>query len=146
MIKNLRSAVLFEKDEVKSGGTASVVNAKLIDPSLIEKHRISDVAVKLVKGENEKAIDESFKYEVAIMSALPESPYLVQFIGYCTKPLAIVMKKYAMSLQDCFQNSEFFLDESKKLKAAKEIAMGMQIVHSKNIIHFDLKPGKMKVP
>ena len=131
---------MFFTDKVNSGGTAYVMKGTLIDRNLIEKHQTTDVAVKVVNGK-EPTVIESFKYEVTIMSALPESKYLVRFIGYCLQPMSIIMKNYSMNLQECLEINGFFHDTERQIKAAREIAMGMQIIHSKNVIHFDLKPG-----
>lgn len=135
-----------DNEDIKSGGTANVVVGALIDPKLIEKHQIVNVAVKIIHGNGIKDRDlfESFRYEISIMSALPESPYLVKLVGYSMEPMSIVMKRYAMSLQECLDSRDFFKEEWKQHKAMVEIALGMQLVHSKNIIHFDLKPGNYR--
>ena len=128
---------------IKSGGTANVVFAKLKDSRLIEKHQVTDVAVKLLHGNRntDPEMFESFRYEIALMSALPESPYLVKLIGFSMDPMAIVMRRYSSSLQEFLDSSNIFNDDRTRRKAMTEIALGMGLVHSKNIIHFDLKPG-----
>jgi serine/threonine protein kinase len=150
LISQLQNSVSLNSEtldgsDLKSGGTATVARGKLIDRKLIEQHLVFDVAVKVVHGDRvkEPKIFDSFKYEVTIMSSLPQSPYLVKLVGYSIDPMAIVMKSYAMSLQEALDRQDFFSKDSVKAKAAQEIALGMQIVHSKDIIHFDLKPGKM---
>ncbi len=38
-------------------------------------------------------------------------------------------------------NESFMESRETKLKCSREIAAGMELIHSKDIIHFDLKPG-----
>ena len=146
MIRDLYSAVdmdLSGTGNSKSGGTASVTIGKLKDPELIARHQVVDVAVKILFA-NEKTdpkLVESFKYEVAIMTSLPESPYLIKTIGYCDKPMSIVMKFYPMNMQELLDRGNFFGYQLEKHQASMEIALGMQLIHGKDIIHFDLKPG-----
>ena len=110
---------------------------------MISKNGIVDVAIKVVNTNeaNKQTVSESFRYEVALMAALPESPYLIKLIGYCLDPMIIVMKFYGMNLQECLDSKQFFTSKDIKMKAMMDIAEGMRLVHSKDIIHFDLKPG-----
>ena len=143
LIENLDSVISFEEVDmnVKDGGTANVVMGTLVDPDLISKYQTKVVAVKFIRSTTFQ-VSESFRYEVSIMSAIPESPFIVQMIGYSLKPMAIIMKKYECSLQDFLDKDQSERDAIFNLKAAREIALGMQLIHSKDIIHFDLKPGK----
>jgi serine/threonine protein kinase len=129
--------------EIHTGGTAAVHQAKLIDEQLIQKHQVVDVAIKRIFGDRMKnpTVFDSFRYEVTIMSSLPASPYLVQLIGYSIDPMAIVMRNYEMNLQEVLDGGDYFIDEQTMNKAITEIALAMQIIHSKDIVHFDLKPG-----
>ena len=145
--QNLNSVIAFDKeneDSYKSGGTAIVRKGKLKTAHMIRKIGLVDVAVKTIYGDRfvDTAVYESFLYEVSIMATLPESPHIVRFIGYCENPMSIIMKFYSMNLQELIDSNVFFSDPAAKMKATIEIAKGMSIVHSKNIIHFDLKPGK----
>jgi serine/threonine protein kinase len=83
---------------------------------------------------------EAFLYEIAVMKALPKSPYLINFIGYCEGPLSIIMKFYKTSLAEVNKilkpTPELFF------KIAFDISLGMKLVHAAGIIHLDLKPRK----
>ena len=124
------------------GGTAQVIRCKLKDPKLIEKHGIVDVAVKIFGLETSK---ESFLYEVMIMSSLPKSPNLIELIGYSDDRLvsAIIMKDYPMSLRDLLVDKSFPNNSETNLKVALDIANGMNLIHQKGIVHFDLKPANI---
>jgi serine/threonine protein kinase len=123
---------------IMSGGTASVVKGHIKTPSMIENLQFTDVAIKIMHSSD---ANESLKYEVSIMASLPASPYLVKLVGYSLNPIAVIMKYYPLSLADMILNQDFMENDESKLKCCIEIARGMELVHSKEIIHFDLKPG-----
>ena len=127
-------------DKLGKGGTASIYAGTLINPKLVEKHGFNTVAVKvfsLTSGQ-----DESFRYEVAIMNLIPLNPNTVRFVGYMEAPQpAIVMKQYEDSLYNLIQNSTINPDLA--FKAATDIATGLQLIHSLNILHLDVKPQNM---
>ena len=143
LIKNIDRVIDLEttgdSSSFKSGGTASVLRGMLKDPRLVSQHGFIDVAVKIINGRSAMEL-ESFKYEVCIMSSLPESPYIVKLVGYSMRPMSIVMKYYSMSLADMILHRKLESEEG-LLKCSLETARGMEIIHSKDIIHFDLKPG-----
>ena len=125
------------------GGTAQVIKCKLKDPKLIEKHGIVDVAVKIFGKDTGK---ESFLYEVMIMSSLPKSPNLIELIGYSQgRKFAIIMKDYPLSLRDLLVDKTFPNNSETNMKVAVDIANGMNLIHQKGIVHFDLKPANVLV-
>ena len=149
LVENLGDFIQFPNDQdslsTKSGGTAHVIMAKLKDANAPQKYGFTDVAVKFVHSDakNYKKIYENFRYEISLMSAIPDSPYIVKMVGFCNHPMTIIMKQYMTNLAECLENKSFFKEhQSRRLKASLEIALGMEIIHSKDIVHFDLKPGK----
>ena len=118
------------------GGTASIYVGSLINPKLVEKHGFSNVAVKVIPKPEQS---ESFRYEVAIMNLIPQNPNTVRFVGYMEAPQsAIVMKQYEDSLYNLIKNST--IDPDLAVKAARDIASGLKIVHGLDILHLDVKP------
>ena len=145
MLNGISKKISFENDKLKSGGTAKVIRGKIKDPNMIIKHGIVDVAIKVVNSSEatKRTVSESFRYEIALMAALPDSPNLIKLIGYCLDPMIIIMKYYGMNMEECLQSKHFFSSSRIKLKAMMDVAKGMDLVHSKDIIHFDLKPGNV---
>lgn len=61
----------------------------------IAKWRETTVAVKKMKVDQMAAADyESFIGELALMKSLRPHQYVVQFLGVCEKPLAIVTEVF----------------------------------------------------
>jgi len=83
-----------------------------------------------------------FRREVAIMSIL-KHPNLVLFYGACTKTKSslIIITKFIKkgSLRNLLMDKSFEIPFNFKLKICIEIAQGMAFLHSKDIIHRDLK-------
>lgn len=99
-----------------------------------------DVAIKQLKNKSLNKMDiESFNREVAVLSCL-KHPYLLKFIGATNKaPYWIITefmpgKSLYHRLKDRNQLTPF-----EKTKIAYFIALGMSFLHSKEIIHRDLK-------
>ena len=136
--KDLHSDDSNVQTERGKGFTSKVVKGTLISAALIQKYGSKmQVAIKLM---NRK--DDDYLYEVAIMSCLPPSPYIVQLIGYCENPKAIVMKYYPISLKLLLRSPEIGNNPMLRLKMGFDIANGMNVIHSHSILHLDLKPRK----
>ena len=136
-------------ESLGEGGTALIYKAKLNNPSLIARYGNIDAAIKILKlkdtGISAKAQSDlisGFFYEVALLSSLPKSPFLVQFIGYSENPMTITMKYYPASLKLLLEHSVFEFDNAICIKIAYEIAEGMRLLHEAGILHLDLKPCK----
>ena len=72
-------------------------------------------------------------------SELRNCPNIVEFAGFTDNPCTISFKLYDTSL-------ESFIEESNAspmtyIGILKDVACGMCDVHSKEIVHYDLKPG-----
>jgi hypothetical protein len=103
-----------ESEALGSGGTASIYMGKLKSPALIEKYGKVQVAVKILKEKvkdqspaQHEEVNKNFLYEVALMSSLPPSPYIVQLIGFSEDPKGIVMKYYPLSLKSLLRDPDF---------------------------------------
>ena len=135
-------------DEVLGeGGTGIIFKGSFKKSALMAKFGFNELAIKLLKSSSDgesASVVESMKYEVAVMTNIPPSPYIVCFVGYSEEPLAIVMKYYASSLSKLIKTSQEPFEPALLTKIAFEIAFGMDHLHSHGILHLDLKPCKWR--
>ncbi|WOK94057.1 hypothetical protein Cni_G02759 [Canna indica] len=114
------------------------------------KWRGSDVAIKRIKAscfagrpsERERLIADFWK-EALIMSSL-HHPNIVSFYGVVRDgpdgSLATVTEFMVNgSLKQFLQKKDRTIDRRKRLMIAMDVAFGMEYLHRKNIVHFDLK-------
>ncbi|GAM20267.1 hypothetical protein SAMD00019534_034420 [Acytostelium subglobosum LB1] len=106
-----------------------------------------EVAVKklnLIKDKGKEEMMNEFKAEVELLGSL-QHPNLVNCYGYCLNPMCIVMEFLPTgNLFDLIHsNRENRLDSTLILQFAYDIARGMQHLHSRNIIHRDLKSSNL---
>merc|ERR1712137_107693 len=107
-----------------------------------------EVAIKklLVQNVNETSLKE-FRQEISIMSNL-RHPNILLFIGACLDPenICIVTEFMPMgSLQEVLFTKNIQLDMRRRLSILKEIAQGMNWLHSLSppFLHRDLKTGNI---
>ena len=128
-----------------SGGTAFILRAKIRSRQLILKYGETEAAIKVIKGTDDnrsESIRKNFLYEVAIMSALPNSHNIIRLIGYSNEPMAIVMKFYSYNLKALISKVDFAVTPEIIFKIAHDLSFGLNVIHSSNILHLDVKPGK----
>ena len=83
------------------------------------------------------------RFELAILNSLQNlSEHILQLVGYCEEPqLTIVTRFYSNgTLHSIIHNRTVFVDDRFIMDMATGIARGMEIIHAKNIVHYDLKP------
>ncbi|XP_062189971.1 serine/threonine-protein kinase STE20-like [Phragmites australis] len=116
----------------------------------------TDVAIKRIKNScfmypspgTDKLIAEFWR-EAAILSKL-HHPNVLAFYGIVNNgpggTLATVTEFMASgSLKKVLLHKEKFLDRRKRITLAMDAAIGMEYMHSKDIIHFDLKSDNLLV-
>ncbi|XP_078182519.1 RAF-like serine/threonine-protein kinase 20 [Carex rostrata] len=143
----IRNADLEEMRELGSGTFGTVYHGKW---------RGSDVAIKRIKkscfsgrkSEQDK-LTKDFWREAQILSKL-HHPNVVAFYGVVPDgpegTLATVAEFMVNgSLRHVLVRKEKALDKRKRLMIAMDAACGMEYLHSKNIVHFDLKCDNLLV-
>eukprot|EP00027_Filamoeba_sp_ATCC50430_P018551 CAMPEP_0168567218 /NCGR_PEP_ID=MMETSP0413-20121227/14878_1 /TAXON_ID=136452 /ORGANISM="Filamoeba nolandi, Strain NC-AS-23-1" /LENGTH=511 /DNA_ID=CAMNT_0008599375 /DNA_START=169 /DNA_END=1704 /DNA_ORIENTATION=+ len=112
--------------------------------------RGKEVAVKkLYESKLDENTMDSFKKEVAIMSKL-RHPNVLLFMGACTEPGNLLIVTELMpkgSVYDLLHNDKNQIPFQRKMKIAKDAAMGMNWLHLSTpvFIHRDLKTGNLLV-
>jgi len=95
------------------------------------------VAVKKLPGElTEEQLDEFVK-EAAIMSKLRPHDNVIQFLGVCQNPAAIVTKFYELGSLAVYITTNK-VSEKTMFKMLQGISAGMTHLHAENMVHRDL--------
>ncbi|KAE9603353.1 hypothetical protein Lal_00008241 [Lupinus albus] len=143
----IRNADLEELQELGSGTYGTVYHGKW---------RGSDVAIKRIKKScfagrysEQERLTKDFWREAQILSNL-HHPNVVAFYGIVPDgsggTLATVTEYMVNgSLRHVLIKKDRLLDHRKKLTIAMDAAFGMEYLHSKNIVHFDLKCDNLLV-
>ncbi|XP_051142953.1 uncharacterized protein LOC127259588 [Andrographis paniculata] len=143
----IKNADLEELRELGSGTYGTVYYGKW---------RGTDVAIKRIKkacfsgrSSEQERLTKDFWREARILSNL-HHPNVVAFYGVVPDgvggTLATVTEFMANgSLRNALLKKDKILDQRKKLIIAMDAAFGMEYLHSKNIVHFDLKCDNLLV-
>jgi serine/threonine protein kinase len=75
-------------------------------------------------------------------SSLSQHPNIAYFVGYCESPSAIIMKFYPRSLANALNIPSMQFSSLTCVQIARDVACGLMEMHRREMIHFDLKPGK----
>jgi len=103
------------------------------------KWREHDVAIKVLPYTNEPVMAD-FLHEVEVMEAL-QSEYLVKFYGGAMSSDRMCLVTQLMHNGNLSQFlTAYQLSPYMKVRIAHDIAMGMAFLHSKHLIHRNLKP------
>ncbi|GFZ20157.1 kinase superfamily with octicosapeptide/Phox/Bem1p domain-containing protein [Actinidia rufa] len=143
----IKNADLEELKELGSGTYGTVYHGKW---------RGTDVAIKRIKNScfagrssEQERLTKDFWREAHILSTL-HHPNVVAFYGVVPDgaggTLATVAEFMANgSLRNVLLKKDRSLDRRRKLIVAMDAAFGMEYLHSKNIVHFDLKCDNLLV-
>ncbi|KAF2073936.1 hypothetical protein CYY_004760 [Polysphondylium violaceum] len=105
-----------------------------------------EVAIKKLnigKDKDKEEMMNEFKAEVELLGSL-QHPNLVTCYGYTINPMCILMEYLPTgNLFDLIHSREQKLDSALILQFAFDIARGMQHLHTRNIIHRDLKSSNL---
>ncbi|CAK9135273.1 unnamed protein product [Ilex paraguariensis] len=143
----IKNSDLEELQELGSGTFGTVYHGKW---------RGSDVAIKRInnrcfvgKPSEEERMRDDFWNE-AIKLADLHHPNVVAFYGVVLDSpggSVATVTEYMVngSLRNALQKNERNLDRRKRLLIAMDVAFGMEYLHGKNIVHFDLKSDNLLV-
>ncbi|KCV72439.1 serine/threonine protein kinase [Fonticula alba] len=131
-------------EELGKGAQAVVLPCTLLRADLCTAAGGDAGAVKMVPTDSpfRTQFEPLLDQEIAILSILLAdggSPFVCQLVGYSAAPSkALVMPHYPGLLSDLLWPSR--LSPAQTLQMAADIAAGMAFIHSRGVVHKDLKP------
>ncbi|XP_034611163.1 tyrosine-protein kinase ZAP-70 [Trachemys scripta elegans] len=98
-----------------------------------------DVAIKVLKSNNEKAVKDEMMKEAQIMHQL-DNPYIVRMIGVCeAESLMLVMEMASGGpLNKFLASKREEIPVSNVVELMHQVAIGMKYLEEKNFVHRDL--------
>ncbi|XP_021640055.2 uncharacterized protein LOC110635149 isoform X2 [Hevea brasiliensis] len=143
----IKNVDLEELRELGSGTFGTVYHGKWRGTDVAIK-RINDRCFAGKPSEQERMIDDF--WNEAIKLADLHHPNVVAFYGVVLDGpggSVATVTEYMVngSLRNALQKNERSLDKRKRLLIAMDVAFGMEYLHGKNIVHFDLKSDNLLV-
>eukprot|EP00258_Populus_trichocarpa_P044344 XP_024460363.1 uncharacterized protein LOC7455655 isoform X3 [Populus trichocarpa] len=143
----IKNSDLEELQELGSGTFGTVYHGKWRGTDVAIK-RINDRCFAGKPSEQERMRDDF--WNEAIKLADLHHPNVVAFYGVVLDGpggSVATVTEYMVngSLRNALQKNERSLDKRKRLMIAMDVAFGMEYLHGKNIVHFDLKSDNLLV-
>jgi serine/threonine-protein kinase len=104
----------------------------------------NDIIVKIIgnsRNELPLSVMDSVKQEIGILQLMSNNRHFPKFIGYCEKPVSILMKFYECGSLETYLMKP--LGRSHKLSITSDIAQALLALHRSHIAHCDLKPANV---
>ncbi|XP_019412616.1 PREDICTED: tyrosine-protein kinase ZAP-70 [Crocodylus porosus] len=98
-----------------------------------------DVAIKVLKSNNEKAVKDEMMKEAEIMHQL-DNPYIVRMIGVCEAESLMLIMEMASGgpLNKYLSSKKDEIPMSNIVELMHQVAIGMKYLEEKNFVHRDL--------
>ncbi|EPZ31285.1 Protein kinase, catalytic domain-containing protein [Rozella allomycis CSF55] len=126
-------------DVIGYGASSDVYRGKLLNRKFAPE--VEDIAIKAF---NDSYSKNAFLMEVAIHSGLKHQN-VARFVGFTSQPMCMVLKFYETNVFDIISNRKDRITEQYVLHVMQSIISGMAFIHSKGIVHFDLKPQNILI-
>ena len=140
MLRRLPQRYCIPPAEVKrvrvlgSGTFGEVVLAEWLGTRVALKTQIDQTDVK-----KKPDVRSEFEVELSVLSEVSHSK-IVRFLGACSSPPCIVLEYYGKgSLDDLLHRERMQLNVGQCLSIALDVALGMQYLHTRKVLHRDLK-------
>ncbi|KAL5976962.1 hypothetical protein ACLOJK_021300 [Asimina triloba] len=149
-IQQVQRIKSFDLEEIRQigSGTYGIVYYGKWKGSEVAIKRIKPSCFTGTKHEHDRLVEDFWK-EATLLSQL-HHPNVVSFCGVVTDgpPNGLAMITEYMvngSLKQVLQKKDRTIDRRKRLIIAMDAALGMDYLHEKNIVHFDLKSHNLLV-
>jgi hypothetical protein len=139
LIETPFTSIELQGEQMANGGFGAVHKAQWHGATVAVKKLFDPLITDELRAE--------FRTEVKILSRL-RHPNIVQFLACCSKPpnLCIVMEWMARgSLYHVLYNSAVEFGRERQLSLMKQIAAGLEYLHSLEIVHNDIKAANILV-
>ncbi|KAM9384738.1 tyrosine-protein kinase ZAP-70 isoform 1-T2 [Pholidichthys leucotaenia] len=129
-----RSDLIMDEVELGSGNFGCVKKGAL----KTESGQI-DVAVKILKNENEKLVKEEMMREAEIMHQL-NNPFIVRMLGLCNADCLMLVMEMASAgpLNKFLSTKKDTVSVENIVNLMHQVSMGMKYLEEKNFVHRDL--------
>jgi len=133
---NLITQCNFSETQILGEGTFGKVH--------LGKYNQQSVAIKLNKPEENKSI-ESLQKEHQFLYVLKNGPHIIQCHGYISGGFGygLVLELADDTLKGYLKDNSKDFPLATRLKAALDIANGVNYIHQQGILHRDLKPANI---
>lgn len=138
----IENSAVVKINKIAAGGGGELYLSKIMDPKL--KSKIGENVIQKIVFVRNKASEDAFYQEVGIMVMLSKFPYFCTILGYTENPLSMILKFYAAgSLASWLRNNA--LNRTVMIKVFREMALGLELMHSYYLAHCDIKPQNILV-
>uniref|UniRef100_A0A665WQ35 Tyrosine-protein kinase n=1 Tax=Echeneis naucrates TaxID=173247 RepID=A0A665WQ35_ECHNA len=129
-----REQLLIDEVELGSGNFGSVKKGVL----KTESGQI-DVAIKVLKSDNEKLVKEEMMREAEIMHQL-SNPFIVRMLGLCNAGSLMLVMEMASAgpLNKFLSSNKDTVTPENIVNLMHQVSMGMKYLEEKNFVHRDL--------
>ncbi|XP_047442072.1 tyrosine-protein kinase ZAP-70 [Mugil cephalus] len=129
-----RDQLLMDEVELGSGNFGCVKKGVL----KLESGQI-DVAIKMLKSDNEKLVKEEMMREAEIMHQL-DNPFIVRMLGLCNAECLMLVMEMAGAgpLNKFLSSKKDTITVENIVNLMHQVSMGMKYLEEKNFVHRDL--------